>query len=32
MAEATEKAELRNGFEPIDPERQAKTEPMKAGE
>ena len=31
-AEAKEKAELRNGFEPIDPERQAKTEPMKAGE
>ena len=32
QAEAKEKAELRNGFEPIDPERQAKTEPMKAGE
>ena len=31
-AEAKEKAELRHGFEPIDPERQAKTEPMKAGE
>lgn len=31
-AEAKEKAELRNGFEPIDPERQAKTEPIKAGE
>ena len=31
-AEAKEKAELRHGFEPIDPERGAKTEPMKGGE
>ena len=31
-AEAKEKAELRHGFEPIDPERQTKTEPAKAGE
>ena len=31
-AEAKERAELRHGFEPIDPERQAKTEPAKAGE
>ena len=31
-AEAKEKAETRHGFEPVDPERQAKTEPAKAGE
>ena len=31
-AEAKERAELRHGFEPIDPERQTKTEPAKAGE
>ena len=31
-AEAKEKAGLRHGFEPIDPERGAKTEPMKGGE
>ena len=31
-AEAKEKAELRHGFEPIDPEKGAKTEPAKAGE
>ena len=31
-AEAKEKAEFRHGFEPIDPERGAKTEPMKGGE
>ena len=31
-AEAKERAELRHGFEPIDPERGAKTEPAKAGE
>lgn len=31
-AEAEEKAETRHGFEPVDPERQAKTEPAKAGE
>ena len=31
-AEAKEKADLRHGFEPIDPEKGAKTEPAKAGE
>jgi hypothetical protein len=31
-AEAKEKAELRHGFEPIDPEKGAKTEPAKDGE